>query len=200
MYPGNRSHRERYSIARPVVLVSALVLLFAALPALAHDEGAGMGGEGYYMAVIGDFDRAADKVVSLAEAIPADKYGWGPEGVRTVIQSLMHIAGANYGLGSGLGAAVPEGVNPMTLEETVTTRDEALKVLKASIDHARSAIEGTKGMDLNAEKELFGRKMSTQSIILIINGHMHEHLGQLIAYARMNGVVPPWSAAQSSDG
>jgi len=52
--------------------------------------------------------------------------------------------------------------------------------------------------DASLEKpvDFFGNKMSTRSILMVLLSHMHEHLGQSIAYARTVGVVPPWTAAR----
>jgi len=175
-------------------LVAAAAVAAAALPAvpaLAHDEGAAMPDmKSTYMRW---WDRAAGQVQSLAEAVPADKYGWRPaEGVRSISEAYMHVAAANYGLSRALGAAVPEGVDPGNLE-SVTEKAAVLAALDASLSHARSALEAMATDQLGEEVELFGMKLTKGDVTMILLGHLQEHLGQSIAYARMNGVVPPWS-------
>jgi uncharacterized damage-inducible protein DinB len=145
---------------------------------------------GLVQALVRSFDDASGKLVSLAEAVPQEKYGWRPgEGVRSASEVFMHVAGGNYFLSGGLGVAMPEGLSPEMEKET--DKAKILAALKASNDHARAAIAGAS--DLGAEVELFGQKFTKADVVAILVGHVHEHLGQAIAYARANGVVPPWS-------
>ena len=140
------------------------------------------------------YNSAADKLTQLAEAIPSGKYDWSPaEGVRSVKDVLMHVAGASFFLSTRLGASMPEGIDPRSLAETVKTKEKAIEVLKKSIEQARSAIENVTEQQLDDEVNLRGNKGTKRWVVFIIGDHTAEHLGQLIAYARMNGVVPPWS-------
>ena len=140
-----------------------------------------------------DYDRVAGRVVQLAEAIPADKYGWRPaEGVRTVSEVVMHVAAANYALAGALGVAPPAGADLENLEK-VTDREQVLSTLKTSIDHAKQALKAAEGTDYNRMVNAFGFEMPAARAVVILDAHSHEHLGQLIAYARSNGVTPPWS-------
>ncbi|NJL27076.1 MAG: DinB family protein [Thermoanaerobaculia bacterium] len=173
------------SMAIALSLLAALALSWGT-PAGAADAGAG-----YRASFLADFERSTQKIFDLAEAIPADKFGWRPvEGVRTVSEVLMHVAGANFFIPSGLGTAPPEGIG-RDLEKTVTEKSAAIAKLRESIAHVRQAAE--KEQDFDREIELFGRKMTARDAFMILAGHSHEHLGQLIAYARSAGVVPPWS-------
>ncbi len=143
--------------------------------------------------IVASFDAAARKLVALAEALPAEKYPWRPaEGVRTASQVFMHVASGNYFIGGNLGVAAPEGVDLRTLE-AVGDKDQVVATLKDSIAKVRRAMEATDPATLDQEVELFGRKFSKRRVMLLLAEHAHEHLGQAIAYARMNGVVPPWS-------
>ena len=164
-----------------------LTALAAGAPAVAeHHE------SGYLGDFSNDFEAVSKKLVDLAEAIPADKFAWRPtEEVRTVSESLIHVATANYFLSQALGVSAPEGAGP-DMEKSITAKAEVLAELKQSQDHVRKAIEAA-GADLEKEVELFGNKRSTRGVFMIMAGHSHEHLGQLIAYARSVGVVPPWS-------
>lgn len=146
---------------------------------------------GFHKDLMANFDDAATKLMSLAEAIPADKYDWRPaEGVRSVSETLMHVAGANYFFGSQFGAEMPENVREL---EKITDKDEVVKTLKASFEAAKKAMGSTMDADLDKVHELPFGKFSSRSMLLLMATHAHEHLGQTIAYARSNGVVPPWS-------
>ena len=140
--------------------------------------------------IIANISDAEQKLVSLAEAIPADQYGWRPaDGVRTVSEAFMHVAGANYYFGGRFGKQPPEGAGE--LEKTVTEKAEVVAKLKESFAHIKGSLAGA---DLTKETKLFGGKMGTTGdLALAAVGHIHEHLGQLIAYARSIGVTPPWS-------
>lgn len=140
-------------------------------------------------------DEVQEKLVSLAEAVPAEKYGWRPgEGVRSISEVYMHIAGGNYLLPSFIGIPAPDGIS-RDMEKTVTEKPKVIEALKQSFDHLRQATLKTSDADLDKKANLFGREASYREVFMIISNHCHEHLGQSIAYARMNGVVPPWSAA-----
>jgi uncharacterized damage-inducible protein DinB len=156
-------------------------------------------GAGFKTDTLADFERVSGKLLSLAEAIPADQYGWRPsEEVRTVAQVLMHVAVTNYALPPGFGATpaagVPQGFQELSAElEAVTAKDQVLEKLRASIDYAKAALAGVPDAEVSGTVEFFGRDMSRRQLMLILLTHAHEHLGQAIAYARSIGVVPPWS-------
>lgn len=134
------------------------------------------------------------KIVSLAEAIPADKYSWRPmEGVRSVGEVYMHIAGANYMIPAALGAKAPAGIS-RDMEKTVTEKAKIVDHLKQSFAHVRQAIESS--TDNTKATKLFGRDNTHGGVKLLVITHLHEHLGQSIAYARTNKVTPPWSAGR----
>jgi uncharacterized damage-inducible protein DinB len=138
---------------------------------------------------LSDLDRLEEKVVGLAEAIPADQYGWSPaEGVRSVSQVFMHMAGAMHFFGSKLGGPAPEG----NLEE-ITDKDAVVAELKKAFAGARETVGALTHEDLEAELDLFGGTWTKAQVVYLIGTHNHEHLGQSIAYARSIGVTPPWS-------
>ncbi len=153
------------------------------------------------------FGASARKAVMLAEAMPADKYGWSPgEGVASVARVYMHIARYNYMyLEQSMGIASPMGQDAyMRWEDDVTDRFQAktasaadkewiVGVLSASMDHVRDNLEPMSDSDLAASTRQYGRQVQKWAVMLQLVAHMNEHLGQSIAYARMNDVVPPWS-------
>ncbi len=145
----------------------------------------------------GNITYASGHVMQLAEAFPADKYSWVPmEGVRSTAGVFAHIISANYFFASKLGATIPEGVNMQTLEQDLTEKEDIQAELKQSYDVLLGAIMETKDDALAETVEYpFPGEFTNMSSILIALSHTNEHLGQLIAYARMNGITPPWSMA-----
>lgn len=144
------------------------------------------------------YDDAAKKLESLAEALPADKYGWRPaEGVRSIGEAFVH-AGASIYLIVGLaGAPLPEGA-PKGFEATLALEKSAdkksvQKLLDAALTFGREvAVAATPEM-LDKPVDFFGNAIDGRTVFLLLAAHLHEHLGQEIAYARSNGVTPPWS-------
>jgi uncharacterized damage-inducible protein DinB len=133
------------------------------------------------------------QVVSLAETFTQEQYDWRPqEGVRSTGESLLHVAGANYYLASKLGFPPPEDVDMMNIEKTEGKENiiETLKKSNAFILEKVGMVES----DTFGEEVDFGfGKFNRLSGLLIVLEHNGEHKGQLIAYARSNGVTPPWS-------
>lgn len=140
---------------------------------------------------------AADKYIQLAEAIPADKYTWRPaEGVRSVSETFLHVATANYGLAPRLGAALPAGVNVQGLEKSTTDKAAVVAHLRAAFAHFKAAVEAYPAAEPDKMINWFGPPQISIRHFLYFNAdHNGEHLGQMIAYARMIGVRPPWSGA-----
>jgi uncharacterized damage-inducible protein DinB len=137
-----------------------------------------------------NLDEIQEKILSLAEATPADKFSWRPApGVRSVSEVYMHIAGGNYFLSTFIGVKPPKMTGD--LEKTVTRKEDVLAELKRSFDHLRTSAASVK--DLEKPVKMFGNQTSQRGVLMTILSHLHEHLGQSVAYARMNGVVPPWS-------
>lgn len=133
-----------------------------------------------------------DKVVRLAEAIPAEKYQWRPSrDIRSVSEVYMHVAGGNYFLMTFLGVK-PPGAMPQNLEK-ITDKAKVIAELKKSFEHVRGVASGMSNADLEKNVRMFGNETTQRGVLITILNHAHEHLGQSIAYARMSGIVPPWS-------
>lgn len=180
------------------LLLAALFLPFAAAPALPQSAGAaqtaGLRGEILYW-----IQDAESKLVQLAEAIPQEKYTWRPgEGVRSVSEALLHVAAGNYSIPRALGVQPPEGFAPQGFERSTTDKAEIIRRLKDSFAHVKKAVEGVSDAELDKSVRLFGSESTQRNVLLLLATHAHEHLGQMIAYARMNGVVPPWTAARQA--
>jgi uncharacterized damage-inducible protein DinB len=142
--------------------------------------------------------QAEDKLVSLAEAMPADKYGWKPgAGVRSAGEVFNHVASANYFFPTLWGGKVPAGVNPQTLEKEMSgDKAKTVDTLKKSFDNIRQQIQAVSEGDLNRQIKIFGHDATVRDAMMIVASHAHEHLGQSIAYARSNNITPPWSAKE----
>ena len=139
------------------------------------------------------------KVVELAEAMPQDKLAWRPgEGVRSIQEVYLHIALANYLFTSFIGAKPPMPMKDlMGMEKVTFSQATMLKAVKDSFAHARKAVEGLSNADMEKPTKMFGKDSTYQAVLFTMANHMHEHLGQSIAYARTNGIMPPWTKKNS---
>jgi len=137
------------------------------------------------------------RFVGLAEAMPADKYTWRPAGgVRSVSEVYMHVAAANYNIPRVLGTPPPAGFDVRGFDTSVTEKAKVIETLKQSFAHLRQAVLNMSDADGEKKLKWFGAENTHRGVLLFIIRHMAEHLGQSIAYARINGVVPPWTEEQ----
>jgi uncharacterized damage-inducible protein DinB len=152
--------------------------------------------------LLGDANQVEAKLVGLAEAIPESAYGWRPaEGVRSVAELFKHVISDNYLIAGIPGATPPAatGIDPKdyrtagAYEARTMTKAEIVAELKASFEFFDGALRASSAGDLAASLQVFGSPMTQQQLWILASTHLHEHLGQGIAYARMNGVTPPWS-------
>jgi uncharacterized damage-inducible protein DinB len=144
----------------------------------------------------GQFGASASKLVALAEAMPESTYEWSPgEGVASVANVYMHIARYNYMYPhENMERDTP--VPPAEYErweDEVTDKEQVVEILRESMDYVRSVAAEMDAAGLSSETMLYGRQVGEWAVLFQLIAHMNEHLGQSIAYARMNGVVPPWS-------
>ncbi len=146
-------------------------------------------------AFVADIEAMRAKFVGLAEVFPSDKYTWRPmDGVRSVSEVLMLIASEGYGFApTALGGKPAMSREEMGGLSKVTDKAQVIGHLNKAFAHAKQALEAIDPTTLVGKRTAMGRERSTPEIVLFVAGDMHEHLGQLIAYARMNHIVPPWS-------
>jgi len=140
-------------------------------------------------------------VVELAKAIPAGKYDWRPgPGVRSVSEVFMHIAAGNsllLGQAGVKGIAGADLVAAQKMEKSVTKKEEVIAELERTLKAVADAYQHTTPEEFNRKIKFFGGPERTiAGVYLRILVHVNEHMGQAVAYARMNGIVPPWSAKQ----
>jgi uncharacterized damage-inducible protein DinB len=172
---------------RTRLLLMAGFALLIAMAAMAQNDGPGAG-QGW----LPEFNHSSRQILALANATPAEKFAWRPApGVRSVSEVYMHVAVANFFLLQQAGAKLtdPPKISQDT-EKTVKEKAEVVKWLSNSFDavrHAYPPAEPQKAV------RFFGSDTKAENVYLRILVHNHEHMGQSIAYARSNGIVPPWS-------
>ena len=154
-----------------------------------------------------DLERVQKKVVDLANAVPADKYGWRPSAdSRSFAEVFLHVAGERYGILSLMGAKPPAGIDRKNFEKSTTDRARIIQELDKSWDFARATINGMTNAEFAKLLPKLGPQANAGDVVYILVADAHEHLGQLVAYARVNNIVPPWTveaqkrAAQKKSG
>ena len=163
-----------------------------------------------------DFAVTCKHLNQLSQAMPADKYSWRPgPGVRSVSEVYVHIASGNFLLLSLTGVKVPAEYFPNVttdangkphtqavfkrmgeLEKTVTEKDAVTRMLTSSLDEVRNRFSQLTPAELDRPTDFFGEQTTVRRVYLRIFAHVNEHYGQSVAYARVNGIVPPWSPTQ----
>jgi uncharacterized damage-inducible protein DinB len=149
---------------------------------------------GYRSEVLAEVTIQEDKFTRLSEAIPAEKYTWRPApDVRSFAEVFLHVSAANFNLYKLVGTPPPAGLDLKILEKSTTDKAKVIVTLKDSFAHAKKAITAIPDADLGKSLDWFGGKNTPRGILLFIVRHASEHLGQSIAYARVVGIVPPWT-------
>jgi hypothetical protein len=191
-------------------LAAAVALGIAATPSAAQQhqqhqmQHGPMPTAGLRAELIKDVETLESRFLALADAMNG-KYDWRPgAGVRSVSEVFMHVAGGNFLLPSMAGVQPPEDMRAADMNammgkmqelEKVTDPVKVKETLQHSFMHAKHAIAQVPDDQLDATTKMFGQDATKRQVLNLIVTHLHEHLGQSIAYARVNGVVPPWSAA-----
>lgn len=143
--------------------------------------------------LVAQIDAAGNKFAALAQAMSQEQYSWRPmDGVRSVSEVYMHVATSNYSFLRMMGVELPMKMEK-GLEKSVTVKSEVLDWLKKSFAFTKESVNNMKDDDLGKATKLFGKDATYGAALATLVAHVHEHLGQSIAYARMNKVVPPWS-------
>ena len=162
----------------------ALALAVALLVPLAQAQSAKI------QAAFGDDAGTLSKKFTGLARVMAGKYDWKPgQGVRSVSDVFNLIVTENGMLAAALSGTPNAGAKPAP----ITDPEKMQEALKTSYVNLQKAITGLSDNDLQAPVKLFGRDMTKQAALMLIIEDQHEHLGQSIAYARTNDVVPPWS-------
>ena len=148
----------------------------------------------------GDVTQVQQKLIALAKAMPENTYGWRPTGARSVGELYMHVAEDNYFIPVAMGKPAPAATgitedykSAAAYSGKARTKDQIVAELEASFAHLHQAMTLTTDANLGEKIKFFGQDWTRQKAMLLTVTHLHEHLGQAIAYARSNNVVPPWS-------
>ena len=172
-----------------VLAVFVAVIAFAA-PVCAQTNGA----TAIRDELMGHFESSISKVIALADAMPAESYSWKPSAdAMPVAQVYAHIARYNFFYpASSMAIPAPPSIKLDTLE-AMKAKAQIVALLRQSAEHVRRSLSGMSPDDLSKNTTLYGRTVPTWAVMMQLVAHMNEHLGQSIAYARSNNVVPPWS-------
>ena len=181
-----------------VMLLAACKAQDASPPA---DSPSAAGGAGTLAAdLLKDLEGVETKLVDLAGAIPENKYSWHPDSARSVKRVLLHVAADNYVLPAMLGYAPDPSTGltsdyntGVTFEARDIPKDSVIAELKKSFAFVKQSLQSATAASMTAPVTMFGQPFTGQSAWILTVTHLHEHLGQMIAYARTNGVKPPWS-------
>ncbi|MFL6416870.1 MAG: DinB family protein [Bryobacteraceae bacterium] len=151
---------------------------------------------GLWQGYAGEWDHVSRQLIDLANAFPESKLSWRPSaGVRSTSEVLMHVAIANYMLLSVTGQPMPVELKSATAEKSIATKSDVISWLSRSLDAVKKAHAGLTSSDMQRKVSIAGKTVTADGIYLRLIVHANEHMGQLIAYARVNGVAPPWSQA-----
>ncbi|HTW24777.1 MAG TPA: DinB family protein [Candidatus Baltobacteraceae bacterium] len=164
-------------------------------PAFGQDESTAAKTFNFRSEAIVELKAAQNEIISLAQAMPQEKYTWRPaDGVRSVSEVYLHIAAGNFGLTAIAGAPPYPGFKFQGFEKSTTDKAKIIDLLNQSYAYAEKSIGDMSDADMSKPLNFQGFN-TVGAVIFHLVAHDHEHLGQSIAYARMNGVVPPWTAA-----
>ena len=174
----------------------SLIALALALAVAAPVSGQGLMGEMHR-----DVNEVQKKMIDLANAMPESSLSWRPAaGVRSVGEVYLHVASDNYLIPIFMGKPAPASsgitsdfATAATFEKRALTTAQIVAELQASFTHLHQAMALTTDANVGEMINMFGQNWSRQRAMVLTVTHLHEHLGQMIAYARSNGVTPPWS-------
>ena len=167
----------------------ALTAFIAAWPVSAQNTPADVRDE-----FMGHFEASSYKITELARVMPEDMFSWAPgEGIMQVGEVYMHLARYNFMyLDENLGIAPPHGFDYSDIE-AIRDKEKAREIFERSVQHVKERVGAMTELQLAAETRLYGRTVPGWAVLVQLISHMNEHVGQSVAYARMNGIVPPWS-------
>jgi uncharacterized damage-inducible protein DinB len=141
-----------------------------------------------------DLQAVNKKCVDLAQALPADKITWRPApDTRSFAEVFLHVAGERYGFLSMMGATPPAEFKAGQFDKSTTDRDRIIEALNQSWDFTSKTINGMSNADFAKLLPKLGPEANEGDVVYMLVADAHEHLGQLVAYSRQNGIVPPWT-------
>lgn len=143
---------------------------------------------------LADLQVVQKKFVDLANALPADKFNWRPSpDSRSFAEVFLHVSGERYGILSLMGATPPASYDRKTYEKSTTDKAQIVDELNKSWEFAQKTIDQMPNAEFAKLLPKLGPQANAGDVIYILVADAHEHLGQTVAYARENGIVPPWT-------
>ncbi len=174
-----------------------VAILGAAAPGSQASETTPPPEEGFRAELLTDLSRLEQKLLGLAEAIPGEHYDWRPAAnVRTVGEVFRHASVSTFRI---LQALEIEPAVDLESLESVTEKEELIEGLRSSVELLRHTVLATTDSELQTSASFFGRTWTRRALFYLAATHMHEHLGQSIAYARSLEIAPPWSEELSAE-
>ena len=186
------------------IIAAVTLMLCTILPLQAQPEPGMAMPDGIRGEIIGQLLFAQGRILDLEGAFPQNTFTWRPaEGVRSVSELFLHTAFGNYVFLSASGYEIPADagfeMNRQKWDTATTDKEEIASAIRKSFDAAIAAVRTMPEEDLDRTVKVFGMEMTVRNFMVTMVAHLHEHLGQGVAYARMNGVVPPWTAKASQE-
>jgi uncharacterized damage-inducible protein DinB len=181
-----------------VFVLTTLIPAAIAAPAKTADDAVDHTAPSYDMKgqALADLEVVQKKFVDLANALPADKLNWRPSAdSRSFAEVFLHVAGERYGILNLMGAEKPAGFDGKTFEKSTADRAQIVAELNKSWDFAQKTIKGMTNADFAKLLPQLGPQANAGDVVYILVADAHEHLGQSVAYARENGIAPPWTVA-----
>ena len=189
MKPTSFSIRSLRTSPLLTVCEAIVLLAFAGTPLMRAQDPL----DGVWQGYDGEWRHVSAQLIALAEATPEKNFAWRPApGVRSTSEVYMHIVDANFYLLSITGPKMPADMTD-NMDKTVTSKEDVIRWLKRSLDAVKQAHLKETPQDLTRKVHIEDRDSTVDWMYLRIIIHANEHMGQLVAYARMTGVVPPWS-------
>ena len=189
--------RPAFGFVAAIALTAGGWLVGGASMSASAQQRAGLMGD-----LVKDVSEVRDKLVGLAKTVPVAKYEWRPApGVRSISEVLLHVAADNYVVPFAVGVQ-PDPATGIKMTDFATIgafekqkldRDAMVAAIQKSFAHLLKTMSDIPDSKLDDHITFFGQDMTVREVMVTATTHLHEHLGQSIAYARMNGVVPPWS-------
>lgn len=192
-------HLKRSLVHRALATLTLASLAIVSLPsaARAQDVMSKEAAAAVKASFMADLDGLHTKFLGLAEAFPQDKYAWRPmDGVRSVSEVLMLAAMEGYSFIPNSFGGKPATLGTreeMAALRTLSDKAKVIDHLNKGFAYAKAQLQGIDAATLTGKRQVMGREMSVVDGVIAVGGDLHEHLGQMIAYARTNHIVPPWS-------
>jgi len=141
-----------------------------------------------------DLQAVQKKFVDLANAVPADKLTWRPSAdSRSFAEVFLHVAGERYQILALMGASAPDGFEAKAFEKSTTDKAQIIAELNRTWEFTQTTINSMNNADFAKPLPKLGPQANAGDVVYILVADVHEHLGQAVAYARENGIVPPWT-------